>query len=392
MRLCPIKEVKQGMLLGKSIYQPNGKLLLGAGYRISSEIRSKLVERKYNHIYIMEEGTEDVVPEDIISDEIRMQAKSTLEGKMSEIKKQSVFQNISHQKAIKLIEKGYLKNINITYDMRKIVEEILKDISSAGAQLLNTVLIKSADSYFLDHAINVTVLSILIGRKYRFEHRELMSLALGSFLHDIGKSIIEQLKGANKSEKARELYREHPTFGYLLLHNSQSQDITPIEIQIVNQHHEHQDGSGFPIGLSGENLPPLKTVVRKTKRHIYRLAEICCISNVFDNLVFNPLKKEQLAPDQAIKKIILDAGTLYNKDVVQMLLNVVPHYPVGTSIKVMDIVDPQLIGYRGVVAKINDDNINKPVIILTKNKFLKKVKPIVIDTSKFTHVELKLMV
>lgn len=46
----------------------------------------------------------------------------------------------------------------------------------------------------------------------------------------------------------------------------------------------------------------------------------------------------------------------------------------------------------GVVAKINEKNINKPVIILTKNKFLKKIKPMIIDTSKFTIVELGIII
>ena len=88
----------------------------------------------------------------------------------------------------------------------------------------------------------------------------------------------------------------------------------------------------------------------------------------------------------------MNSGKNYNKHIVQTLLKVVPHYPVGVYIRVVNIVDPHLIGYRGVVAKINPDNINKPVIILTKDKFLKKIKPMVIDTSKFTHVDLEILV
>jgi len=378
------------MVLGKSIYQTNGKLLLGAGYRITPVVRGKLFDRGYSHVYIMEEGTDEVVPEDVISDEIRSQARLELAGKISKIKTISDFQNISTTKAVELLEKGYLKHINITYDLRKVVEEILKDISSIGAKFMNTVMIKTEDTFFLDHALNVTVMSILIGRKYRFTHKELMSLALGSFLHDIGKIIIEQLKDVGRKGKVQELYKEHPTFGYLLLSNNS--DITPMETQIVNQHHEFQNGTGFPIGLMGQNIPPIKTIVRKSKGHIFRLAEICCIANKFDNLVYNPLEKKQGSPKDAIKQIIKDSGKIYNKDIVQTLLKVVPYYPVGVSIMVIDIVDPSLIGCRGVVAKINENNINRPVIILTQNKFLKKIRPIIIDTSKFKNIELKLII
>ena len=69
------------MVLGKSIYTVNHQLLLGAGYRINNEIKDKLIERGYNHIYIMEEGTEDIIPEDIISDEVRHQAQYNLATK-----------------------------------------------------------------------------------------------------------------------------------------------------------------------------------------------------------------------------------------------------------------------------------------------------------------------
>ena len=390
MRLCSIYEFEDDMVLGKSIYHANGKLLLGAGFRITGPIRAKLKERGYTHIYIMEEGTEDVIPEDIISEEIRLQAKVKLADKISEIKNQTEFRNLSYAKASDLIHKGYFRNINITYDMRQIVEEILKDISSAGAKFLSTVMIKSADTYFLDHAINTTVIAILLGRKYRFSKDELMSLALGSFLHDIGKVIIEQIKEGENSITSRELYREHPTFGYLLLRDNTN--VTPIEAQIVNQHHEYQDGSGFPIGLCGQNLTPIKPIARETKGQIYRMAEICCVANAFENLMYNPQENIHMNLDHAIKKMILNAEKIFNKDIVQTLLQVIPVYPVGASIKVTDIVDPSLIGYRGVVAKINEKHINKPIIILTKNKFSKKIKPIVIDTSKLSSIDLQLVI
>ncbi|MCE5249103.1 HD domain-containing protein [bacterium] len=388
MRLCSIEECEDEVL-GKSIYQDNGKLLLGAGYRISGTIKAKLLERGHSHVYVMEEGTEEVIPEDVISDEIRSQAKLEYANKINAITKQAEFKDLTYEKAVELLDKGYLKDVKITYDMRIIVEEILKDISSAGSKFLNAVMIKSDETYFLDHAVNVTVLSILLGRRYRFSKPELLSLALGSFLHDIGKIIIEQLKEAQQPKRAASLYKEHPTFGYLLIRDSS--DVSPMETQIVNQHHEYQDGSGFPIGLKGQNLPPVKPVVRENKGYIYRLAEICCVANAFDNYVFNPKKEKQLSPEQSIKQIILDSEKIYNRDIIQTLLQVVPIYPVGTTIKVINIVDPHLVGYVGVVAKINDENINKPVIILTKNKFMKKIKPMIIDTSKFTTVELQIL-
>ena len=388
MRLCAVPEA-EGLIVGKSLYHANGKLLLGAGYRITSSMQARLKERNISHVYVMEDGTDDVIPEDVISDEIRMQSRTVLAGKVSELKRQNVFRNVSRNRAIELLNDGYMKHVNITVDLKVIVEEILKDISAMGNKFLNSVSIKADDTYFLDHAINVTVLSTLIGKKYRFTKPELISLALGSFLHDIGKVVIEQMQGDHTRNPANDLYREHPTFGYLLVRNNS--DITPIVSQVINQHHEYQDGSGFPIGLSGENSPPVKPTGHDSKGRIYRLAEICCVANTFDNLSFVSHDGTITAPGDAIRQIILDSGTIYNRDIVQTLLQVVPIYPVGSTIKVVDIVDPHLIGYRGVVAKLNEKEINKPIIILTHNKFMKKIKPMIIDTSNFTNVDLHIV-
>ena len=75
MILRSVKELTTDMVLGKSIFLTSGRLLLGAGYRLNNTIISKIIERGYSHVYIMEKGTEDIIPEDVISDEIRMQAK-----------------------------------------------------------------------------------------------------------------------------------------------------------------------------------------------------------------------------------------------------------------------------------------------------------------------------
>ncbi|MFC1693684.1 HD-GYP domain-containing protein [Candidatus Latescibacterota bacterium] len=386
MRLCSIKDIEDGMVLGKSIFQSNNKLLLGAGYRITSQIKEKLSERGYTHIYVMEQGTDDITPEDVISDEIHIQAKAKLTDTVQKIEDSFQFQDLTLSKVRNVIEKGHLKNV--TYDLRKIVEEILKDISEIGAKYLNTVMLKSKDTYFCDHAINITVMAIIVGKKYNFGREELTNLALGTFLHDIGKIIIEKV--ACEKGKDDYLYKEHPTFGYLLLNNDKS--ISPIETQIVNQHHENQDGSGFPIGLTGQNIPPTKNGSSRKKGSIFRLAEICCVVDAYDNLVLNPMQDKMLNPHEALKQLIVQAGTVYNKDIIKTLSQVIAVYPVGAYVQIVNMVDPSLIGCYGVVAKVNETDFTKPVIVITTNKYKKKTKPIMIDTSKLITVELKLII
>ncbi|MCD6308737.1 MAG: HD domain-containing protein [Candidatus Latescibacteria bacterium] len=389
MRLCPVKDLLDGMVLGKSIYQGGNRLLLGAGFRINGAIRQKLIQKGYSHVYIMEEGTEDIIPEDIISDEIKLQASAKLTDARQQIEDEFKFKDMTRSKVVELLRSGHFKNFHIAYDVRKLVEEILKDISSVGAKFLNTLMVKSADRYFVDHAINTAILAIILGKRYRYTKKELRSLAIGCFLHDIGKVIIDQMtKDAGEPDNL--LYNEHPTFRYLLLSNDNA--VSPVILQIVNQHHEMQDGSGFPIGLKGQNLPPVKNDRRETKGYIYRMAEICIVANTYDNLVLNPLGNELLPPQDVLKKMLTGAGTLYNRDIVQTLSRVIAVYPVGSYVKIVNIVDPALIGSYGVVAKVIKENLGRPVIIITTNKYKKKIKPIMINTANLKFVELELVI
>jgi len=378
------------MVLGKSIYQTGNQLLLGAGFRINSFVIEKLVEKGYSHVYIMEEGTDDVIPEDIISDEVRLQAQRKITDKVVKLEEAFKFRDLTRNKIIDSLDNGTLKDLNITYGLRKLIEEIMAEIAEAGAKFLNTMMVKSKDTYFVDHAINTTVIGIILGKKYKYTKSELSTLALGCFLHDIGKIIIDQMNGNGDRGNGDQLYKEHPTFGYLVLKNDNY--ISPMETQIVNQHHENQDGTGFPIGLQGQNLPPVKSEQRETKGHIFRLAEVCMVANAYDNLVINPLGEEKLTPQEVLKKMMGDAGKIYNKDIVQTLSQVIAVFPVGSYVRVVNIVDPSLIGSYGVVAKVNKDDISKPIIIITTNKYKKKIKPIMIDTSKLKLIELELII
>ncbi|MFC1607383.1 HD-GYP domain-containing protein [Candidatus Latescibacterota bacterium] len=389
MRLISVLDIEPNMVLGKSIFSKNNKLLLGAGFRITPDFKGKLTDRGYNHVYVMEEGTDDVIPEDIISHEIKQQAQNKLHDAADQITSLLKVQGLSRNKLYDLIQSGYLKDFDITYDMKKIASDILDDMMKAT--LLNSLMFKTKKSYYMDHALNTTVISILLGKKYRFTKDELMSLAVGTFLHDFGKIIIERLAEAQQ-KSADELMREHPTFGYLLIQKSSGS--TPMICQIINQHHEQQDGNGYPIGLTGENLPPITNIniQRNARGSIFRLAEICSVADAYDNLVMNPTKEKQLSPGEAIKILIEKSGSVYNKHIVGTLTKIVPIFPVGAMVKIIHILDPALIGYSAVIAKVNEEHLDRPVIILLYDRSKRRVKPRIIDTSKLQKVNLELVI
>jgi putative nucleotidyltransferase with HDIG domain len=121
----------------------------------------------------------------------------------------------------------------------------------------------------VDHSVNVSVLSVYLAMQMGYSHSLILQhVGMGGLLHDIGKPKVA-IDETDTPEDIQIKLKEHATMGLKLLEN---QSKVPNEVKmIVAQHHECNDGSGFPKKLRGSA--------------IYDLARIVSIANVFDELV-----------------------------------------------------------------------------------------------------------
>jgi putative nucleotidyltransferase with HDIG domain len=117
-----------------------------------------------------------------------------------------------------------------------------------------TSAIDARDPYTAGHSIRVGQLSLEIGRALQLPDRDLQFLEVGGYLHDIGKIGVRDsvlLKPGQLNEEERRLIEEHPRIGLRIVeHVGLSDEV----LQVVGQHHEKLDGSGYPYGLTGERL------------------------------------------------------------------------------------------------------------------------------------------
>jgi HD-GYP domain-containing protein (c-di-GMP phosphodiesterase class II) len=229
-----------------------------------------------------------------------------------------------------------------------------------------------------------------MGRKFHFSYEEMKQLALGALNYDLGliaipKEILDK-NGIFHSAEEKEIYMQHTVYGYLML--SQNPSIVPTSAAVALQHHEHQDGSGFPRSIRGDNLAPLKDFSRKNI--IHRFAEIVAVADAYDMLITGRMCSAVALPE-AIRRLIVMGGEKLNREVVKCLSSIVPLYPVGTRIHVVNAPTSQLVGYNGVVAKIDPDNLENPQIVLYETKNHQKVKPILIDLANHTGFQLEVI-
>lgn len=387
-----IDDVTDDMVLGRSIFLPTGELLLAAGYRLTERYRTRLKQMGFSTVYIQVEGTDDIIPENIISEHVQRDLSVSVNKSTTELKSSFSIRQEGRQTIRKMIRENkqylnkYLNNSGLLNAVEKMIDEILNQPSV----VLNMAALQRAGNDLFSHAINVAVIALSIGRKFHLSYEEMKQLALGAINFDLGLiAIPKEIRDKNgkfDSQEEKEIYTQHTVYGYLML--SQNPSIAPTSAAVALQHHEHQDGTGFPRNIRGENLAPLKDFSRKNL--IHRFSEIVAVADTYDMFTTGRMGP-MFDLRKAICKIIEMGGEKLNKEIVKTLTSIVPVYPVGARIRIANSPSSQLVGYHGVVARDNPEDIENPQIILYETKNHQKVKPILIDLSDHTGFLLELI-
>ena len=393
MKIVSLNDNLQNAVAARPVYDEYMTLLVNAGTPLDQMLIFKLKSRGFKYIYIMEKGTEEIevaqtfsiaagreVAHDIRTTFQKVQSLST--GDKTTLK--AVFNRLPlEDRFANLLPKGSLR-----MNVKKLVTDIYyRNISSVNSYTLSML-----GTNPLSHAMDITVLSILLGKKFHYNIRELSSLATAALLHDSGMQLFPDICEKPfflMNDEDKYIYYEHPGMGFQLLDCLNC--FPAVETRTVHQHHENQDGSGFPNGLSGNNDKPLK-VRRPEKGRIFRWAEILAVADRYVHYCTGHLTPLPLPPIEAITAVIEDSEMLLNAEVVSELVKLINIFPVGTPVKIADTVNREIIGYEGVVVKENPGDNNLPDVLLLKSRKGQRIEPKRIDLSKDKTAKLTLAI
>jgi HD-GYP domain-containing protein (c-di-GMP phosphodiesterase class II) len=184
----------------------------------------------------------------------------------------------------------------------EVVELILTDDETAG--FLNKI--TSYDYYTYSHSVNVGFLSVSMA-KVLFQAGDghnMYELGAGFFLHDLGKVHISpeiiNKPGRLTDEEMREI-RRHPSLGFKVLH--EARQLTRESKTVVLQHHERDDGMGYPGKLRGKEI------------HLY--GKICAIADVYDALTTDRPYRARMRPYDALALMKNEMIDHFQKDLFE---------------------------------------------------------------------------
>lgn len=288
MRFIAVADLQPGMKLGRKIINRSRNSMLQKGVILTETHIERLHKNGYLGAYIADSFSDEVEIQETISEK-------TLED------------------GIEAVADGNIGNII------NVAAELVKDISSLDRISVDMMDLRSFDDYTYHHSVNVAVYAVAVATRMGLAGDQIQEIAVAALCHDLGKSRIHP-DIINKKERLTdeefEEIKRHPKYSYDMLYSNPL--ISPIVRQAVICHHENENGSGYPYGKTGDEIP------------LY--AKIIHAVDVYDALTSRRPYKDPYAPVDALEYMIGGVNILFDKKVVEAMQNVIPAYPPGMDV------------------------------------------------------------
>ncbi len=203
-----------------------------------------------------------------------------------------------------------IRNISERTDFQNKIEKnflIMKKIMD-GVITAMEKLVEKKDKYTVGHQRRTAELAKFIAKEYGLSDEQIECIYISAVIHDIGKifisgSILNKPRKLTKEEY--EIIKTHSEEGYKILKSIYFP--WPVA-EIIYQHHERIDGSGYPRGLKGDK--------------ILLEAKIIGIADVIEAMTFKRPYRKALGINKALDEIIKNKGILYDNDISKLCLNI----------------------------------------------------------------------
>ncbi len=182
------------------------------------------------------------------------------------------------------------------------IVDVILDEDETSRQLMKIV---SYDYYTYTHSVNVGIKAVILEKMLskNYNKYDMAKMGVGFFLHDLGKVNIDERilnKPGLLTEEEMGIMRTHPEEGYNIV--NETKQLSSDAGVIILQHHERDDGSGYPHQLLGKEIHP----------H----ARVCAIADVYDSLTGKRPYKEAMKPFEAVKIMYKEMGSHFNKELL----------------------------------------------------------------------------
>lgn len=341
LKAYDVTELRSGMKVGRAVKDIEGKTLISANVKLTSEMIDSLRGKNIFSVYI------DVTPEDY---------KPTGAKQEHLIDKEYI---ACYKKCFNITQNLYYGFANTgKLDRNSLVELIradnISELCDDGVKSVTQIHnMKRDGDYVIHHALNVGILAGIMAHWLEYRATQVGELVMAGLLSEIGKMKIS--KGIlNKTEKldAEELaeVRKHVVFGFAMLMESPLRNLKNVLMGVLH-HHERCDGSGYPSGLKGDKISDF--------------GKIIAVLDIYDAMATNRSYAKRNSPFDIFKVIYNDAlaGKLDTHFVIVFIKKLLQALN-GSWVGLSD-------GQRAKIVYLDDSRVTaQPIVQTVKEEFI----------------------
>ena len=352
-----VKDLKPGMITAIPVRTRRGQLVVNQDTTLSTSLIARLEFYGIQKVQIKEK---DVLAED---NGPRVAEAGYTPAKAS-VPVQSPVLNASYSQKVKKTEDFKRFQIEFTLrcnDLKNCFDaflvsgnvdndDLLQKTTSLISKQQTTIDIfdmlhnmRQVDDSTYAHSINVALISRIIGKWLHFTPEELDTLTLAGLLHDIGKTSIpnEVLnKDGHLTDEEFQMIRRHPKMGYDIL------KMQPLDSHVKKaalMHHERCDGSGYPMGLTMEEIDDYALII--------------AIADVYDAMTAARAYRQPLCPFQVIAEFEKDGLQKYKPKYILTFLERIATTYQNNRVMLSD-------GTTAKIVLLNHNHLSKPLVQL----------------------------
>ena len=319
MRFLPLIYVSSQQILGESLCDSNGRILLKEGIPLNPDVVKSIEKLGYHSLYIKEvEGVnQPSMRPPFLSDDLKLKVLKVIRDNFYQ------FKMIYHMKSLGKEGPSLLKLIEereeLLEKMHMVTDVVLLVLKQLPSHTIERVEIKSDKNYQYQHALNTAIIATILGIKLNLNYLELKSLFLGAIMKEMGNVAIPEeilYKKGKLTAVEFDILKSHTEIAYQEIRNC---DVINDNIKrICLEHHEKLDGSGYPKGLMGDQISFLTKIV--------------AVADSYDALTSDRGFRPAYPPHRALKMLYAQVTKAYDRDVLRKLKKLVIPYPIGTYI------------------------------------------------------------
>jgi putative nucleotidyltransferase with HDIG domain len=220
-----------------------------------------------------------------------------------------------------------------TATAKNLVHGVVRSVLRNPDALVCLTQLKNKDEYTAMHSVRVCVLALAFGRHLGLSEQDLNILGLGALLHDVGKmkvptEILNKPGGLTPDEFT--LMKRHVPFGVQIL--EQNSGIPEGAIEVVKGHHERFDGSGYALGLKGDQIG--------------LFGQVGAIVDCYDAITSDRAYHKGMSPHDALRKLYEWRRKDFHDRLVEQFIQCMGIYPIGSVVEMNT-------GSIGVVLSVN---------------------------------------